>query len=81
MFSPQAQSMTEGIRQSLMEQGSGHASATRQAYAAAFAMVRRQAAIVMFLNVFRLMSILFLAMLPFLLLMKRPRGRKAPARH
>jgi len=81
LFNPQARTLIEGIRQSLMAQGADYASATRQAYAAAFGIVQRQAAIVTFLNVFRLMSVLFLAMLPFLLLMKRPRGRKAPARH
>jgi len=81
LFDPQARTMLEQIRNSLMAQGADFASATRQAYGVAFGLVQRQAAILAFLNVFRLMAVLFLAMLPLLLLMKRPRTRNnAPKR-
>jgi DHA2 family multidrug resistance protein len=80
-FDPQAQAMLEGIRNSLMAQGTDYASATRQAYGVAFGLIQRQAAVVAFLSIFRLMGVLFLVMLPLLLLMKRPATRRPGPAH
>jgi DHA2 family multidrug resistance protein len=43
-----------------------------------FGMVQRQAAMVSFVGLFQLLGILFLALLPLVLLMKRPRGGGGP---
>ncbi len=81
-YDPQARAAIEGIRNSLMAQGADITSATHQAYGVAFGLVQQQAAIVAFLNVFRLLGIIFLSVLPFLLLMKRPTSRRrGPAAH
>jgi hypothetical protein len=47
-------------------------------------MVQRQATMVAFVSIFQLLAIVFLAMVPLVLLMKRPRsraGRGAAAAH
>ncbi len=44
----------------------------RQGYAAMFGMVQRQAAILSFLDVFRLLGGVFLALVPLVLIMKKP---------
>jgi DHA2 family multidrug resistance protein len=41
-------------------------------------MVQRQATMVSFVGIFQLLGILFLALIPLVLLMKRPRGGSGP---
>ena len=57
-------------------------TATNRAYAALFGMVQRQAAMVSFVGLFQLLGVLFIAVVPLVLLMKRPRrqGQAAAAR-
>jgi DHA2 family multidrug resistance protein len=63
-----------------LARGSDFATATDQARVAAFGLVQRQAAMLSFTDVFRLLALLFLALLPLLLVMKSPRaGRSAAA--
>ena len=57
------------------------ATATERAYAAVFGTVQRHAAMVAFVDVFRLLGIIFLLLLPLVMLMRRPRGRAAAAAH
>jgi DHA2 family multidrug resistance protein len=71
-YSPQARAMSEGMRRALMAHGSPLATATRQSYVTMFGMVERQATILAFLDVFRLLGTIFLFMVPLILLMKRP---------
>ncbi len=72
-YSPEARAMSEGIRGALMAHGSPLSTATRQSYAMLFGMVEKQATILAFLDVFRLLGVIFLLMVPLILLMKRPR--------
>jgi DHA2 family multidrug resistance protein len=72
-FSPASQQMFEGLRQALMAKGADFATATRQAYAALFGMVERQATMLSFLDTFKLLGGIFLVMLPLLLLMRKPK--------
>ena len=44
-------------------------------------MVQRQAAMLSFLDTFRLLAFVFIAMLPLLLLMRRPAHRGSPPVH
>jgi MFS transporter, DHA2 family, multidrug resistance protein len=65
-YDPKAMEMLRGMQHSL--------GGTKQGYAGLFGMVQQQAAMLSFLDVFRLLGIIFLALIPFVLLMRRPKG-------
>ena len=73
--------MLENLRRAFMARGADFATAGRRAYAVLFGMVERQAAMLSFNTAFWLLAILFIAIVPFILLMKRPatRGGGMPA--
>ena len=54
-------------------------STTQRAYMILHGMVMRQASMVSFVTVYRLLGVLFLIMLPLVLLMRRPSKGSAPA--
>ena len=74
-YSIPTQSALESARSLFSGGGSDGATATQQSYAAVFEIVRRQAAMLSFLEAFQLLAVLFLAMLPLLFLMEQPRRR------
>jgi DHA2 family multidrug resistance protein len=74
-YDPVAQSMLEGLRRTFMARGADFATATQRAQAALFGLVSRQATMLAFVSVFRLLALIFLLMLPLVLLMKSPRMR------
>ena len=80
-YSGAARQMMQGAKGAMMAQGSSSATATQQAYGMMFGSVARQATMVAFLETFRLLGLLFLILLPFLFLMRRPaqRGGAPPA--
>ncbi len=80
-YNPQAQQMLENLRAAMMARGADLATATRQAYAALWGIVQRQASMLAFSETFWALAILFLAALPLLFAMKRPakRGGAMPA--
>ena len=80
-YSPAAQACARVARQGFIASGSDPVTATQRAYAAMFGAVQRQAAMVSFVDLFRLLGIIFLLLLPLVLLMRRPRGRAAAAAH
>ncbi len=81
-YSLKSQQMMAGMKQMLMTAGADPVTAARQSYVAVFGMVQRQAAMLSFNSVFLLLAIIFAAMLPLLLLMKRPRsGGPSAAMH
>jgi DHA2 family multidrug resistance protein len=71
-----AQAMFAQIRSGFMASGADAVTATNRAYGALFGMVQRQAAMVSFVTLFQLLGLMFLALIPLVLLMKRP-GRGA----
>jgi DHA2 family multidrug resistance protein len=71
-YSPAAQATFEGVRAGFLASGADATTATSRAYAALFGMVQRQASMVAFVSIFQLLGILFLALLPLILIMKRP---------
>ena len=82
VYDPASQSLLAGLRSAFMAGGADAATATNQAYVALSGLVQRQAAMVSFVGIFQLLGIVFVAMVPLVLLMKRPRGRAdAPAAH
>lgn len=74
-YSPAAQQTLESLRAGLMARGADAATATKQAYAAVFGTIEQQASMLSFLDTFRLLAIVFIAILPLLLLMRRPKAR------
>jgi MFS transporter, DHA2 family, multidrug resistance protein len=74
-FDVPARSMLRGLTGAMMARGADLATATQQARALAFGLVSRQASMLAFVGVFRLLGFLFLALVPLLLLMRSPKGR------
>jgi DHA2 family multidrug resistance protein len=78
-YSPATRSAFEAARAGFMAAGSDITTATQRAYAALFGTVQQQAAMVSFVQLFRLLGGIFLLLLPLILLMKRPRSGGGPA--
>jgi DHA2 family multidrug resistance protein len=81
MFDPATVSMIQQMQQAFIARGSDAATAMAQAYAAVAGVVQRQAAMLSFIHVFQILAAVFVAMLPLLLLMRRPKGKAAVAAH
>jgi DHA2 family multidrug resistance protein len=77
-YDPASQSMLFQLRAAFIAAGSDAATATTRAYAALFGMVQRQATMVSFVGIFQLLGVMFIALVPLVLLMKRPRARSGP---
>ena len=81
-YSLPTQTMMDRMRHAFMSQGADSFTATRRTYGALFGMVERQAAVLSFVEVFWLLALIFVAILPLILLMTRPRsGRAGAAAH
>ena len=77
-YDPATQRMFAQLRDGFMASGADSVTATRRAYAALFGMVQQQATMVSFVGIFQLLGVLFLALIPLVLFMKRPRGGGGP---
>jgi MFS transporter, DHA2 family, multidrug resistance protein len=77
-YDPTSQAMLARMQGAFMAAGADAVTATNRAYAAMAGMVARQAAMISFVTIFRLLGVLFLLLLPLLLLMKRPKTRGGP---
>jgi DHA2 family multidrug resistance protein len=73
-YSPATQAALESAKRTMISGGADPTSATHRAYAMLFGTVQRQASMAAFIDLFRLLAIFFLLMLPLVLLMRRPRG-------
>jgi MFS transporter, DHA2 family, multidrug resistance protein len=80
-YDPAAVLRLEAAKAGFMAAGADAATATSRAYAAMFGMVQRQAAMVSFVEIFRLLGAIFLLMLPLLFLMRRPRQAPVAGAH
>jgi DHA2 family multidrug resistance protein len=69
--SPQAQQFLDRARQLFLHTGSDWTTATHRAQAELYAVVQQQASLLSFVEVFRLMGLLFLVVIPLILLMRR----------
>jgi len=76
-YASQTQGMLDQLRAILMAQGMDQFTANRQASAALFDRVARQASMLSVLQVYRFLGFVFVAMVPLVLLLKRPAGRAA----
>jgi DHA2 family multidrug resistance protein len=79
VYSPQARAFLEQMRAAFVARGADLATAARQAQAAVWGLVQRQASMLSFTDVFRMMAMLFVALLPLLFLMRTPRAGRGPA--
>jgi DHA2 family multidrug resistance protein len=77
-YDPATQRMFSQLRAGFIASGADSGTATRRAYAALFGMVQQQATMVSFVGIFQLLGVMFLALIPLVLLMKRPRGGSGP---
>ena len=78
-YNPASQAMLERLRSGFLASGADPVTASQRALAAMSGLVHRQAAIVTFVEIFRLLGIMFLLLIPLVMLMKRPTGRGGPA--
>jgi DHA2 family multidrug resistance protein len=73
-YNPQSQTMIMQMKAAFMAAGADAVTATDRAHAAVFGFVQRQATMVSFVGIFQLLGVLFIALLPLVLLMTRPKG-------
>jgi MFS transporter, DHA2 family, multidrug resistance protein len=80
---PEAIQRLNAARALFLANGSGKALADQRAYATIFGMVERQAAMRAFVDLFQLLTIVFLLMIPLTLIMRKPKsaGRSSAASH
>jgi len=71
--SPQALQMMNGMRAGFMSKGMDFTAATRQSHAAMWGMVKQQAAMLSYNDVFRFLALMFLVLSPLIFLMRRPK--------
>jgi DHA2 family multidrug resistance protein len=78
----QVQQLLHQARQLFLRAGADWTTATRQAQAELYAIVQQQASLLSFIEVFRLMGLLFLVVIPLVLLMRRGTEKgEAPISH
>jgi DHA2 family multidrug resistance protein len=74
-FSAAYRNMLNGTETRLVSAGSGLAQASAQAHGMIYNTVQRQAAMLAFIDNFKMLGVVFLAVIPVLLLLKKPKGR------
>jgi DHA2 family multidrug resistance protein len=80
VYDPTTQSMIAQLRAAFVAAGADVATATDRAHAALFGMIERQAAMISFVHLFRVLGFVFIMVIPLVLLMKRPtHGGRAAA--
>jgi MFS transporter, DHA2 family, multidrug resistance protein len=79
VYDPQTQTILAQMKAGFMARGADAVTATERAYAALHGMLLQQASMVSFVWLFRLLGGIFLALLPLILIMRRPKGRTAAA--
>jgi DHA2 family multidrug resistance protein len=77
-YSTMARGMMNSMQRMFMSGGSDAVTATHQARAAMFGMVEQQASMLAYNSIFLILAGLFVLMLPFILLMRRPQARGGP---
>jgi DHA2 family multidrug resistance protein len=71
-YSPASQQLLSALKSALMARGADAFTATQQAYMVMSGMVMRQAAMLSFLDVFRVLGIVFVIMTPAMFIMRKP---------
>jgi DHA2 family multidrug resistance protein len=77
MYSTMAQERLRQLQAAFVAQGADPVTAAQRSHGAMWATIQQQAAILTFNDVFRLMALIFLILVPISYVMRRPRtGRK-----
>jgi MFS transporter, DHA2 family, multidrug resistance protein len=79
IYDATTRSVFEQIRAGLMAAGTDAVTATERAYAVMRGMLLREASMVSFVMLFRVLGLIFLALIPLVALMSRPHGGGEPA--
>jgi DHA2 family multidrug resistance protein len=77
-YNTSARNMMNSLQGMFVSRGSDIATAAHQARAAMFGLVERQASMLAYNSIFLILAGLFLLMLPFIFLMRRPQSRGGP---
>jgi MFS transporter, DHA2 family, multidrug resistance protein len=80
-YNVSTQQMMSAATANFIAKGADPITAARMAYAAVFGMVQRNATMMAFIDVFRLLGILFIVTLPLLFFMKSPKHRGGGMAH
>jgi DHA2 family multidrug resistance protein len=75
-YDPAYQSALQGLAARLMQRGVGSIQAAAQAQGMLYGMVQRQAAMLAFIDIFWILGVTFLLMIPLMFVMKRVRPHK-----
>jgi DHA2 family multidrug resistance protein len=78
LYDPTTQSLLTQITSGLIAAGTDAVTATQRAYVILNGMLFRQASMVSFVMLFRLLGVIFLLMIPLVFIMRRPRRGGAP---
>jgi DHA2 family multidrug resistance protein len=73
-----AVAMLSSLKNGMMAHGMDATTAANQAYAAMFGLVERQAAMLSYVDAFRLLAAMFILVLPLILIMRKPKGAAGP---
>jgi DHA2 family multidrug resistance protein len=77
-FDQMTQNMLAQARAAFIAAGADVVTATERAYAVINGMLARQATMVSFVTLFRMLGVLFLCLIPLVLIMRRPKGPGGP---
>jgi DHA2 family multidrug resistance protein len=80
-FSVRAQVMIDHLRAAFIAQGADAVTATRKAYAALFGLVQQQSIMLSFNYVFGFLTLVFLAMIPLIFILRKPHGKGPNVAH
>jgi MFS transporter, DHA2 family, multidrug resistance protein len=81
-YNPASSSLLAQLQAGFVASGFGEIEAKNKSIAALFGMVQRQASMLSFIDVFRLMALIFLIMVPLVFFMKKPpKGQSAEMAH
>jgi DHA2 family multidrug resistance protein len=78
IFDPTTNQVLAQLKAAFLARSGDAVAATSQAYIALNGMVQRQAAMVAFVMIFRLLGLLFLVMIPLVFIMRKPKTRARP---
>lgn len=81
-YSERSNALLQGLQNRMQQRGAGPVESLRQGYIVLEGMIQRQAAILSYIDVFLILCLVFLAIVPLIFLMRRPpKGQAAVAAH
>jgi len=78
-YSPKARALMSHLEAGMKAHGSGSETAARQSYGAVFGMIERQATMLSYVDVFQILAVIFVLMVPLVMLMRKPSHAVKPA--